>query len=229
VALISSSRCQISQVHPNPDLFASVSLTLFLPGLLYITALKGSTSPSCNLYAVECWIVLSFCLGGVCSGQVTNSESGESYEMTFAGYKASAIGRVIQFILWAAMVYYAIWFLYTGMDQMVATPCSRHAFFFTQVVRDPVRFLLLSSLTICLSRICSIGSERSSKCFSQWLPYYLACRSSFPVSPSSLSSRLNRASKRSSHSRIPLMRSNIPSTSASHSRSSSSSCRRSSS
>jgi hypothetical protein len=102
-------------------------------GLLYITISRGAGQPSNALYTVECWIVLSFCLGGVCSGRTRSSPD----QRNFASYKATGLGSLIQLGLVATMSYYALWFVYVGMDTMKATPCSRYAFFFAKVVRCP--------------------------------------------------------------------------------------------
>jgi hypothetical protein len=109
-------------------------------GLLYITA----TSVSNGTLAIECWIVLSLCIGGIFSGQgtVTNKEK----EKYFAGYKASAVSRAMQYLVLAAIVYYTIWFLYVGMDSMTA-PCPQYAFFFAKVVRCSLHSQRLNLLT----------------------------------------------------------------------------------
>ncbi|KAI9841847.1 MAG: hypothetical protein M1838_003365 [Thelocarpon superellum] len=103
-------------------------------GLLYITLWRDDNANSPGLYAVECWIVIGFCVGGVFTGRVQGrDDNAQSTSVTFAGYKASAIGGIIQLALNAAIIYYTIWYLYIGMDTMIATPCSRYAFFFARV------------------------------------------------------------------------------------------------
>ena len=104
-------------------------------GLLYITIMNGNGQPSGQLFAVEVWIVLIFCLGGVCSGRSYETDESNENQTNFAGYKASALGGLIQIALVATMTFYAVWFVYIGMDHMAATPCSRFAFFFAKVVR----------------------------------------------------------------------------------------------
>ncbi|PVF95414.1 hypothetical protein CPB86DRAFT_788060, partial [Serendipita vermifera] len=84
-------------------------------GLIYITVRNT------ELYAVECWIVLLMCMGGVAS------------ERGFASYKSSDIGRLIKLLLGLAIIGYWAWFVFSGMDKMIATPCSRTAFFFAKV------------------------------------------------------------------------------------------------
>ncbi|CAG8694257.1 11183_t:CDS:2, partial [Acaulospora colombiana] len=60
--------------------------------LIYITVNNQ------ELYAVECWIVLLMCMGGVAS------------ERGFASYKSSDIGRLIKLILGLAIIGYWAWF-----------------------------------------------------------------------------------------------------------------------
>jgi hypothetical protein len=88
--------------------------------------------------------VLSLSLGGIISGQgkVTNKEK----EKYFTGYKASAVSRVVQYLVLAAIMYYTIWFLYVGMDSMTA-PCPQYAFFFAKVVRCSLHSQRLNLLT----------------------------------------------------------------------------------
>jgi hypothetical protein len=111
-------------------------------GLLYITFSRGVGQPSGELYAVECWILLCFCIGGICSSRsrASNSNGELSQTNNFSLYKATALGGLIQLALGAAMVYYGIWFVYVGMDTMQHTSCSRYAFFFSRVVSAETRF-----------------------------------------------------------------------------------------
>ncbi|KAI5849324.1 hypothetical protein DFP73DRAFT_540205 [Morchella snyderi] len=95
-------------------------------GLLFITITKGS-----DLYAVEAYIMLIFCMGGVCSGDA--KEDGIFKVKKFAYYKASNIGRVIRFILNIGFCVYGLWFFFTGMDHMKHPPCSTWAYFFAKV------------------------------------------------------------------------------------------------
>jgi hypothetical protein len=108
-------------------------------GLLYITIMKGTGQPSGKLYAVECWIVLTFCLGGVASGRSRDKPNSRSQAPNFAGHRASVIGSLVQLAIGAAMTFYAVWFFYVGMDRMEKPPCSRYAFFFAKVVSSLVR------------------------------------------------------------------------------------------
>lgn len=85
------------------------------------------------MYTVEAWIILSFCLGGVASGR-TKGDGGDSHTVGFAGYKASVLGGIIQLLITSATLFYAVWFLYVGMDRMLYNPCSTYAFFFAKVV-----------------------------------------------------------------------------------------------
>jgi hypothetical protein len=102
-------------------------------GLLFITFTNGSAQPSGNLYAVEAYIVLMFCLCGVFTGKPYSSTD-TSQSQNFALHKASAIGGIIQMVIGAALVYYAIWYVYIGMDLMYHPPCSQYAFLFVKVV-----------------------------------------------------------------------------------------------
>ncbi|CAG8676260.1 16797_t:CDS:2 [Acaulospora colombiana] len=104
---------------PEEALNIANSLISLSVGLIYITVNNK------ELYAVECWIVLLMCMGGVAS------------ERGFASYKSSDIGRLIKLILGLAIIGYWAWFVFSGMDKMIATPCSRTAFFFAKVVSNP--------------------------------------------------------------------------------------------
>lgn len=108
-------------------------------GLMYITLGRGSTQNSGTIYAVEAFIVLLLCTGGVCSGRGLGNASdddhalGERVPTTFADYKASRIGQIVRVLIAAASIYYGIWFVYVGMDNMAHPPCSRTTFFFAPV------------------------------------------------------------------------------------------------
>ena len=108
-------------------------------GLVYITLGRGSSHNSGTTYAVEAFIVLLLCTGGVCSGRGLGNASdddqalGERVPTTFADYKASRIGQIVRVLIAAASIYYGIWFVYIGMDNMAHPPCSRTAFFFAPV------------------------------------------------------------------------------------------------
>jgi hypothetical protein len=121
----------------QPNVFHSFIFPLYLAGLLYITFTKGSTAPSNELYAVEVWIVLSLCLIGVCSGQF-NRQGRETRDIRICGCMASSTSWVIQLGFWIATIYYAIWYIYIGMDGMATSPCGSFVFFFAKVVmRSP--------------------------------------------------------------------------------------------
>jgi len=117
---------------PNVQLTlrAGFQLSTFV-ALVYITL----TRPPSELYAVEAWLLVLFCIGGVASARgAGNSIDGEDLPPpSFSGYGASTIGAIIQFLLKSAVVFYALWFLYVGMDEMAHPPCSRAAFFFAKV------------------------------------------------------------------------------------------------
>lgn len=102
-------------------------------GILYITFTRGATQNAGQLYAVEVWIALMLCLGGVCGGQGASNEPNEETHTTFAGHQSSTIGGIIQLLLYCGIVFYGMWFIYTGMDQMAYLPCSTSAFFFARV------------------------------------------------------------------------------------------------
>lgn len=72
--------------------------------------------------------MLFFCIGGLSFGKVPDDdgEAGNNFD--------SRIGYVIHYALIGAVLYYTVWFLYTGMDTMAAPPCSRYAFLFAKVV-----------------------------------------------------------------------------------------------
>ncbi|KAG8922928.1 hypothetical protein FRC02_011507 [Tulasnella sp. 418] len=99
-------------------------------GLLFITFTKGNDQPGGGIYAVEIWIVLSLCIGGVFSARTVDQDDKPP---TFIAHEMSFIGRLIELGLTAAVTYYSIWFIYIGMDAMQAPPCSHYAFFFAKV------------------------------------------------------------------------------------------------
>lgn len=112
-----------------------------LVGLIYLTR-TGSSGHSATVFAVEIFIVMILCLGGVCSGRGNGNAvdvviDGELHESaattTYAEHRVTAIGRIIQFCLGAALQLYALWFVYVGMDAMAHPPCSRWVFFFAKV------------------------------------------------------------------------------------------------
>ncbi|OCL02541.1 hypothetical protein AOQ84DRAFT_443296 [Glonium stellatum] len=103
-------------------------------GLMYITLGRGSSQNSGTLYAVEAFIVLLLCIGGVCSGRgLGNASEDKAISTTFADHRASRIGQIVRVLIAAASIYYGVWFVYIGMDDMAHPPCSQIAFFFAPV------------------------------------------------------------------------------------------------
>jgi hypothetical protein len=108
-------------------------------GLMYITLRQNSAQNSGTIYAVEAFIVLLLCTGGVCSGRGLGNASendqalDETVPTTFADHKASRIGQIVRVLIAASSIYYGIWFVYVGMDHMAHPPCNRTAFFFAPV------------------------------------------------------------------------------------------------
>ncbi|KAH0610067.1 uncharacterized protein H6S33_012613 [Morchella sextelata] len=96
-------------------------------GLLFITITKGS-----DLYAVEAYMMLIFCMGGVCSGDA-KEDGGIFKAKKFAYHKASNIGGLIRFVLSTGFCVYGLWFFFTGMDHMKHPGCSTWAYFFAKV------------------------------------------------------------------------------------------------
>lgn len=87
-----------------------------------------------TLYAVEAFIVLLFCLGGACSRSIYSG----NVVSTYTHHQASALGNLLQQILYTALAAYGVWFVFVGMDRMPSRsgspPCSRsRAFFFAKV------------------------------------------------------------------------------------------------
>lgn len=109
-----------------------------LGGLLFITITKALYQPTPQLHAIECWIVLTFCLGGVCTGALKGSKKrGEPLTHDFSLHDMSSLGSVVNLTVNVVLVYYSIWFVFVGMDKMVHPLCNRYAFFFARVVSDP--------------------------------------------------------------------------------------------
>lgn len=96
-------------------------------GLLFITITKGS-----DLYAVEAYMMLIFCMGGVCSGDA-KEDGGIFKAKQFAYHRASNIGGLIRFVLSTGFCVYGLWFFFAGMDHMRHPPCSTWAYFFAKV------------------------------------------------------------------------------------------------
>ncbi|KAG8993042.1 hypothetical protein FRB90_000808, partial [Tulasnella sp. 427] len=90
-------------------------------GLLDITITRGRTQDAGQLYAAEIWVILCLCIGGVLT---VGPEPAK---------RAYVVHDVCQQLLNIAMSSYAIWFAFTGMDQMAHPPCSHFTFFFARV------------------------------------------------------------------------------------------------
>ncbi|KIO27793.1 hypothetical protein M407DRAFT_22967 [Tulasnella calospora MUT 4182] len=90
-------------------------------GLLYVTATRGRTQEAGQLYAAEIWVMLCLCLGGVLTVSPEPRE------------RAYIVHDVFQQGLNVAMASYTLWFIYTRMDQMAHSSCSRYSFFYTKV------------------------------------------------------------------------------------------------
>lgn len=89
-------------------------------GLLFVTITKGP-----ELYAVEAFMMLTFCMGGVCS----SDEETQSY----SNYGATVMGSLIRFSLGVGFCAYGVWFTFKGMDNMKHPACSTFVFFFVRV------------------------------------------------------------------------------------------------
>lgn len=89
-------------------------------GLLFITITKGS-----ELYAVEAFMMLIFCMGGVCSG--------DKEKQNYSNHGATTLGSFIRFSLGVAFCAYGVWFTFKGMDNMKHPPCSTFVFFLVRV------------------------------------------------------------------------------------------------
>lgn len=113
-------------------------------GLLFVTKTRGS-----DLYAVEAFIMLTFCMGGVCSGD-TPTEGGErSKPKRYAYHGASSIGWILRGLLAIGFCAYGVWFTFKGMDNMQHPPCSTYAFFLAKVnLYNWFRTFLKASFTI---------------------------------------------------------------------------------
>lgn len=98
-------------------------------GLLFITITKGP-----ELYAVEAFIMLIFCMGGVCSGDNPEiGEAGKEKSKKYAYFDATTLGSLIRFSLGVGFCAYGVWFTFKGMDNMKHPPCSTFAFFIVRV------------------------------------------------------------------------------------------------
>lgn len=89
-------------------------------GLLFVTITRGP-----ELYAVEAFMMLTFCMGGVCSG--------DSDTPSYSSYGATVMGSLIRFSLGMGFCAYGVWFTFKGMDNMKHPPCSTFVFVFARV------------------------------------------------------------------------------------------------
>lgn len=154
----------------------SFQLAMFA-GLLFVTVTKGS-----DLYAVEGYLILLFCMGGVCSGgslstqeQNTRGDGGSSgvgggtsqsasarSSAPFAYFESTTAGGLVRLAIGCAFVAYGLWFVFVGMDGMKAPECARSAFFFARVdlfgwFRSLLKALfVLSAVPAFLSLIVSV-------------------------------------------------------------------------
>lgn len=102
--------------------------------LIYITVSKGS-----ELYAVEAYIVLSFCFGGAGLEAMISSGIADIDEHEYSNFGDFAIaymmhlGGFIQFSLGMGLYAYGVWFFFTGMDNMKHPSCSTFIFFFSKL------------------------------------------------------------------------------------------------
>ncbi|KAI5797527.1 hypothetical protein DFH27DRAFT_562727 [Peziza echinospora] len=108
-------------------------------GLLFVTITKGA-----ELHAVEAYLMLLFCMGGVCSGTINESEVvdddfhgatmvGQARAKSYAYMDTTTLGGFFRLLLGCAFEGYGLWFVYVGMDGMLHPPCSTYAFFFARV------------------------------------------------------------------------------------------------
>ncbi|KAF8428696.1 hypothetical protein EV426DRAFT_571309 [Tirmania nivea] len=124
-------------------------------GLLFVTIDKGSHG---KLHAVEAYLMLIFCMGGVCSGNLVDDvqddgledgrgiggEGGLGATVTaergwvktgYAYLETSTLGGYVRLLLACGFIAYGLWFVFVGMDEMLdAFPNDcRYAFFLARV------------------------------------------------------------------------------------------------
>jgi len=127
-------------------------------GLLYVTITKGSLH---QLHPVEAYIMLLFCMGGVCSGTsdvgdgVGDHESsiGIAARKSYAYLEASSLGGCVRVLLGCGFIGYGLWFLFLGMDDMRSpfpNDCN-YAFFLARVDLFGWFRTLLRVLFVCAS------------------------------------------------------------------------------
>jgi len=127
-------------------------------GLLYVTITGGSNG---HLHAVEAYLMLIFCMGGVCSGNSVDNhdhggerESGDEKEIggeresggakeisatavktRYAYLETSTLGGYVRLLLACGFIAYGLWFVFVGMDGMLdAYPDDcKYAFFLARL------------------------------------------------------------------------------------------------
>lgn len=110
-------------------------------GLLYVTITKGWKH---LLHPMEAYLMLLFCMGGVCSGTTEvddevgedrKSRIGVAARKSYAYLEASSLGGYVRVLLGCGFIGYGLWFLFLGMDAMherFPHDCN-YAFFLTRV------------------------------------------------------------------------------------------------
>ncbi|KAF8440694.1 hypothetical protein BGX38DRAFT_1205406 [Terfezia claveryi] len=109
-------------------------------GLLYVTITKGRKQ---QLHPVEAYLLLLFCMGGVCSGTTEVDDEmedrkpmiGVAARKSYAYLEASSLGGYVRVLLGCGFIGYGLWFLFLGMDNMhnaFPNDCN-YAFFLTSV------------------------------------------------------------------------------------------------
>ncbi|KAF8456604.1 hypothetical protein BGX38DRAFT_1266354 [Terfezia claveryi] len=118
-------------------------------GLLFITITKGLHG---ELHAVEAYLMLIFCMGGVCTGNSVDNvhdydhggggESGDArgigstvVETGYAYLETSTLGGYVRLLLACGFIAYGLWFVFVGIDGMFnAFPDDcKYAFFLARL------------------------------------------------------------------------------------------------
>jgi hypothetical protein len=91
---------------------------------LLISMVWFTVSSGSDLSAIEPYIALFFCFGGVCVSSIRALES----------IKDSHLGDLVNQILAVGVCVYGVWFLFVGLDGLQRVPgCQETAFFFAPV------------------------------------------------------------------------------------------------
>ncbi|RPB18844.1 hypothetical protein L211DRAFT_686771 [Terfezia boudieri ATCC MYA-4762] len=109
-------------------------------GLLYVTITNGWKQ---QLHPMEAYLLLLFCMGGVCSGTTEVDDElddqrpmiGVAARKSYAYLEASSLGGYVRVLLGCGFIGYGLWFLFLGMDDMhnaFPNDCN-YAFFLTRV------------------------------------------------------------------------------------------------